>query len=91
MIVETCGVFTLRAECRDFDAFTEAARRWNLEFRQLDCGHFDGEMEQVIAGPVSVARCRFNRRIEQVGTAPVGIVASRSASSMPRVCSFSGT
>jgi AraC family ethanolamine operon transcriptional activator len=55
--------------CHEFDAFSEAARGWDLDFRQLDRGPFRGELLQAEAGPVLLTRVRFNRRFEQRGRA----------------------
>jgi len=66
------GLHVLRQRFDDIEVFTAAAKDWNLQFRQLDHGPFIGEMDQVMTGSVVVTRCRFNRRIEQLGAAPAG-------------------
>ncbi len=66
------NIQVLRHRFNEFDAFTEAARDWQLRFHQLDRGSFLGEMGQVSAGPVTIIRCRFNRRLRQLGSAPSG-------------------
>lgn len=60
----------LRHRFDDFDAFCEAARGWDLDFRQLDGGAFEGDMTQIVSGPVRVTQCRFNRKLAQFGSPP---------------------
>ncbi|MCP4402975.1 MAG: hypothetical protein GY801_37435, partial [bacterium] len=52
----------------DFDEFSESIRGWNLDFRQLDRGKFNGDILQLRSGPVLLSRFSFNRRIELWGT-----------------------
>jgi len=62
--------FTVTESCfNDFDALAETARGWDLDFRQLDRGCFQGELFQLGAGPVLLTRARFNRKYEQHGRA----------------------
>ena len=56
----------------EFDAFAATAASWQVHFNQLDRGRFVGEMKQIAAGPVTVIRCQFNRKLHQSGCAPPG-------------------
>ncbi|MEP4076300.1 helix-turn-helix domain-containing protein [Haloferula sp.] len=66
------AVQTLRRRFDQFDAFTDAAQSWQLNFLQLDKGQFVGEMERLVAGPVGMIKCQFNRKLQQLGSAPPG-------------------
>ena len=56
----------------DADAFAKLLSAWDVDFRQLDAGRFDGELAQVFSGQVLLTSCALNRRVEQRGAAPVG-------------------
>jgi len=58
---------------RDFDQFDEATRDWDFDFRQLDRGPLDAELQQVGVGPVVLMRAQFSRRFDQRGGAPPGL------------------
>lgn len=62
----------LRHRFNEIDALAEAARHWQIDFHQLDRGGFLGEMGQVSADSVTVIHCQFNRRLQQLGSAPPG-------------------
>lgn len=62
----------LKHRFNDFDAFTSSLPDWQVRFKQLDQGAFVGEIEQIITTGVTIKRCHFNRRIEQLGVAPPG-------------------
>lgn len=57
----------------DFDALTDAAREWDLDFLQLDRGGFEGEVLQATAGRLFFSEGRFGRKLEQRGSAPAGM------------------
>lgn len=57
----------------DFDAFTEAAHGWDIDFKQLQAKPFGGELLQYIQGNVHFARAQLNNRIEQLGNPPKGL------------------
>jgi len=63
----------LRHAFDDFDELANLARAWRIDFRQLDSGVFQGEIEQVIQGNAQLARARFGRRIYQRGAPPAGL------------------
>jgi AraC family ethanolamine operon transcriptional activator len=54
----------------DFDELAAAARLWDLDFLQLDCGAFEGEIFQAVAGRVLLSEGRFGRTLKQEGAAP---------------------
>lgn len=54
----------------DFDVFTHALAKWQLEFNQLDHGKFSGNLEQLRTKHVIIERAQLNRKIEQKGVAP---------------------
>ena len=56
----------------DFDELTDTVKAWDLDFRQLDGGSFQGSISQVVGERVQFARARFSRRLEQFGSPPRG-------------------
>ena len=56
----------------DFDEFTELTRDWDIDFKQLESGLFNGEILQYIHGSTQFLYARLNRRIEQLGSPPRG-------------------
>ena len=65
--------FVVRQQSRDFDEFAEAARGWDLDFRQLDSGSFRSDMVQVATSEVNVGHARLNRLLDQYGAPPAGL------------------
>ena len=61
---------TVRA--RDFDELAEAFPRWDLRFRQLGGGPFQGELEFLQLGALQILRVSCNRRIHAQGSPPPG-------------------
>jgi len=57
----------------DFEDLQESARHWDLDFRQLDRGAFDGEIHLITMPEVQLGHVRFERRIEQAGAPPPGL------------------
>ena len=57
---------------QDFDELTETMRAWDLEFSQLDSGHFDGELTQIGNERLNLSYARFHRHLLQRGTPPQG-------------------
>lgn len=66
--------FIIDASFDDFDAFTDAARAWKLDFMQLDRGGFDGKLRQCGMGGAQIGRAMFNRKLEQNGESPEGML-----------------
>lgn len=64
--------FSVSQRFNDFDAFNDAATGWDLNFRQMDRGRFEAELNQIATPSVILAECAFNRRIEQRGATPAG-------------------
>jgi hypothetical protein len=62
----------MRHRFDDFEAFEEAFRGVNLNFRQLDCGSFAGTMTCVLTPSVVLTECALNRHVEQKGTTEPG-------------------
>ena len=62
--------YTVRAEFDDFDAFTEAARGWDLRFRQLDSGSFSSSLVQHVSPTMQLGYARLGRCMDQEGKAP---------------------
>ncbi len=62
--------------CRfeDSEAFAEAARGWNLDFRQLEPGSFVSRMGSLVTPKVLLTECSLSRRMEQRGAPPEGYV-----------------
>jgi AraC family ethanolamine operon transcriptional activator len=57
----------------DFDELTEAAKFWDLDFRQLDRGTFQGSIFQGLLGRMQIAEARFGRSLQQQGWTPPGL------------------
>ena len=57
----------------DFEDLQECARHWDLDFRQMDRGRFDGEIHLVMMPEVQLGHVRLERRIEQAGAPPTGL------------------
>lgn len=57
----------------DFEDLQECVRHWDLDFRQLDRGAFDGEIDLVSIPGVQLGHVRLERRIEQAGAPPPGL------------------
>jgi len=56
----------------DFDEFTESARGWDIDFKQLEPGPFRSEFLHYIQGNIQFGHARINRHIEQLGDSPKG-------------------
>lgn len=65
--------FLINASFDDFDAFTEAAREWKLDFMQLDRGRFRGRLKQCGVAGAQIGRAVFNRKLSQQGESPEGM------------------
>lgn len=58
----------------DADAWCEAVNDWNLDFRQLDAGRLDAQVQRVIGEDLAIQRVSLSRRFHQQGVAPAGVV-----------------
>ena len=57
----------------DVDELAEVSRDWNLDFRQLDRGGFQGDVVQALLGPLHLARTRLGGVLHQQGATPAGL------------------
>ena len=62
--------FTIRHRFGDVDELREVARRWDVDFRQIERGAFEGVLTQWVTPAVQMARGEFSRRLDQQGTPP---------------------
>jgi AraC family ethanolamine operon transcriptional activator len=58
----------------DFDELAATASFWDLDLRQIDRGVFRGSIFQSMLGTMQIAEARFERRLEQQGRTPPGVV-----------------
>jgi AraC-like DNA-binding protein len=65
--------FLIRQTFTDVDDLALQARQWNLDFRQLDRGRFQGNLLQFGVGGVQVGEARFSRSVRQKGAPPDGM------------------
>jgi len=65
--------YFFHGDFHDIDELTEAARAWDLEFSQLDPGHFYGELTQIGNERINLSTARFNRHLFQKGAPPHGL------------------
>ena len=63
----------LHAEFRDVDAFNEAARGWDLHFRQLERGALDAKLSQYQTRNASFTSSQLSRVVAQSGGPPPGM------------------
>ena len=64
--------FFVQARFGDIDELGQISRAWDLDFRQIDRGPFEGELVQWGSGRVQLARGRLRGRIHQRGSTPAG-------------------
>ena len=62
----------LAREFDDFDELAEFLSGWDVDFRQLDTGPFQGRLEQLAGGHTILARGEVGRTLEQRGNPPPG-------------------
>lgn len=67
------GLILVNRVYEDVDEFGAESHRWDLDFRQLDCGRYHGEIFQVLLGRIMFAEARCTRILQQVGSAPSGM------------------
>lgn len=78
--IRKCGrhmdekVFFLHQQFRDFEAFCENARHWDLDYYQLDRGGFSSELLMFGDTTTLFARARLGRRLLQKGATPSGLI-----------------
>jgi AraC family transcriptional regulator, ethanolamine operon transcriptional activator len=66
-------LYLIDLKFKDFEDFTDTVRNWNLEFRQLDRGQFQGDLFQAGIGAVHFGYTELNRHLDQYGGCPKGM------------------
>jgi len=66
-------LFSIDLHFDDFDAFTEAARDWDLDFQQLEGGKFNARLQQCGLENGQLGKAKFDRKLNQTGLTPVGL------------------
>lgn len=66
--------FEVRHEFDDVDELAEVARSWDVDFRQLNRGPFEGRVTQVGGPQFQLAQVRLRGLIHQHGAAPAGLI-----------------
>ncbi len=61
-------------DCADFDDFAKVIADWDLDFRQLDRGTSPVRMVRIGTDRIRLMGFRFERRYEQRGSSPPGVV-----------------
>ncbi len=62
----------IREVFNDLEQLKLAAKKWRLNFRQLDAGTLEGEMMILDTGQVQLGTITVNRQFEQRGITPEG-------------------
>ena len=57
----------------DFEEFAQLAKLWYLDFRQIDSGSFNANLVQIASPDLQVSKAYFNRKLDQIGSAPKGL------------------
>ena len=57
-----------------FEHLAEAAGKWDLDWRQLDCGRLEATFFQVASAGAAISRVSFSRRFAQRGSSPSGML-----------------
>jgi AraC-like DNA-binding protein len=63
-------IVLIRKVFSDFEQLQSAAKKWNLDFRQLDPGKLEGEVMILDSTAVQLGTVHFNRQLEQRGNTP---------------------
>ena len=83
------AIYHARQKFSDFEVFSEAARNWNVDFRQLDRGRLDAEHMFLGTAETQIMRVRLGRKFHQFGAAPTSgrtIALIDPGSSLPEWC-----
>ena len=56
----------------DLEQFIQEVQHWDLDFRILDTGGFQGRLKQLVSRDVLVTYARFHRSLDQAGATPEG-------------------
>jgi len=62
--------FTVRHRFSDVDELRDVSRRWDVDFRQLERGSFEGRFAQWVTPTLQLARGVFSRQLDQRGAPP---------------------
>jgi AraC family ethanolamine operon transcriptional activator len=65
-------IIYIQQKFNDFDHLKESAKRWSLDFKQLDAGKFKGDIMLLDMANIQFARAQFNRKLDQKGSTPKG-------------------
>jgi AraC family ethanolamine operon transcriptional activator len=57
----------------NFEEFAQSVLGWNLDFQQLDHGHFKADLHQIQGPNILITKAEFNRNLMQRGEAPQGM------------------
>jgi AraC family ethanolamine operon transcriptional activator len=66
--------FYLHQRINDFDEFCDCVRNWDLEYQQLDKGHFSSELLMFGSNRALFTNARLGRKMKQAGMSPPGMV-----------------
>jgi AraC-like DNA-binding protein len=64
--------FLVRQRFHDLDELAQVARAWDIDFRRVDRGPFEGDVVQVGSERVQLARARLRGSVHQTGSTPAG-------------------
>ena len=56
----------------DLEQFMQEVQHWDLDFRAMDTGGFQGHLKQLVSENVLVSYARFQRGLDQAGATPLG-------------------
>ena len=65
-------VFLVRHRFRDLDELAQVARAWDIDFRRVDRGPFEGDVIQMGSERVQLGRARLRGSVHQTGSTPAG-------------------
>jgi AraC family ethanolamine operon transcriptional activator len=66
--------FLLHRHFDDFDDYCVNARNWDLDYRQIESGHFSGELLMAGNGTALLTRAKLGRKMIQKGATPRGMI-----------------
>jgi len=77
--------FFIHQKFNDFDELCCNMRNWNLDYRQLEAGHFSSELLLFGNNTMTFGREKLGRRLRQTGASPLGLITFGVLSS-PKTC-----
>ena len=66
--------FFIHQKFNDFDELCCNMRNWNLDYRQLEAGHFSSELLMFGDNTTIIGREKLGRRLHQAGASPLGLI-----------------